>query len=116
LLLSGGDGRDVLIRSAALMEVTGATQRAASPVPTVMSRTPVTVVLRRLAVDRATVTVELVDGSVLAGTLDWVGTDAVDLLDARIDEPTDWPSADSLGVSPRTRLVPLAAISVVRER
>jgi hypothetical protein len=116
LIVRAAADRDALVRCAALLEVVGSIEPGASPVPSVTSRTPITVLLGRLAMDRATVMIDLVDGSTLTGTIDSVGADAIDMLDVRADEPAEWQPVRGSAGPARVRVVPIAAVAVVRER
>lgn len=109
-LLLEETGREVLVRSAAVLGVTGA--GAASEVPgsegDVGRRLDLRWALRGLARSRAGVQVVLVDGTALAGTLDRVGADHVDLAEHPPGE------ARRAAAVRQVRLVPLTALAVVR--
>ncbi len=70
-----------LVPLAAICSIEGLPSGAVSPdaVPAVAERLPLVVALRALAVDRAAVRFELVDGRAVAGTPDRVGADFVDV-------------------------------------
>jgi hypothetical protein len=110
LLLEETGQRELLLSSAAVLGVGGA--GAVSAVPgsegEVGRRLDLRWALRGLARSRAGVEVVLVDGTVLAGTLDRVGADHVDL--------AEHPSGEArrAGEVRQVRLLPLAALSAVR--
>lgn len=69
---------------------------------------PLTVVLRGLARDRATLRIRLVGGRVLEGTIDRVGSDHVDVAEHPADEPRRNSSVR------RVVTVPLPGLSTLR--
>jgi hypothetical protein len=79
LLLEEGPGRDALVPLAAVLTVAGLGRRAAPSADRVGERLDLRWALRGLARDRTALQVLLRDGTVLAGTLDRVGADHVDL-------------------------------------
>jgi hypothetical protein len=110
LLLEEDGGRELLVRTAAVLGITGAGAR--SDVPggegDVGRRLDLRWALRGLARSRAGVQVLLVDGTVLAGTLDRVGADHLDL--------AEHPAGEARRASAvrQVRLLPLTALSAVR--
>jgi hypothetical protein len=77
-LVRAGRG-EMLLRLAALQSVVGLS-RAVAPEPgEVARRLRITTILRRLAQDRATVSIRLATGERLEGTIDRVGADHLDL-------------------------------------
>lgn len=104
LLLDG----DQLVATAAVLGVTGAGARAETSTSTVDARLDLRWALRTVARDRSGVRLVLVDGSVLAGTVDRVGADHLDLAEHPEGE------ARRAGAVRQVRLVPLAALAVVR--
>ncbi|HEU0103098.1 MAG TPA: hypothetical protein VFR07_12345 [Mycobacteriales bacterium] len=108
LLLEERPGRDALVPLAAVLGVTGVGRRTAAPLDRVGRRLDLRWTLRALVRDRAALQVRLRDGSLLAGTLDRVGADHVDLAEHPQGELRR-PAA-VLGV----RLVPLDALALLR--
>lgn len=110
LLLEETGRREVLVRSAAVLGITGA--GAASEVPgsagEVGRRLDLRWALRGLARSRAGVQVLLVDGTALAGTLDRVGADHVDLAEHPPGEPRRAAAVRQV------RLLPVTALAAVR--
>lgn len=113
LLVRPEDGADRLVRSAALLELTGlaASSAAAGSEGAVAARFSLSAVLRGLARDRTVVTITLVDGSARTGTVEIAGADLVEISDRRHDEPG---FAGPLEATVR-RCVPLVALAVIRE-
>jgi hypothetical protein len=103
-------GREVLVPQAALLSVSGLPRTAAAPdaAGAVGRRLDLRWALRGLARSRAGVVVGLVDGSSLSGTLDRVGADHVDLAEHPAGEARRATAVRGV------RLVPLAALAVVR--
>jgi hypothetical protein len=73
------DSGAVLVPLGAVAGVEGLTRSAAGEASAVARRVGLTVLLRRLARDRAWVRIRLRDGGTLGGTIDRVGADHVDL-------------------------------------
>lgn len=108
LLLAEHGGREALLPVAAVVSVAGLGVRTAAPAGQVFARLGLAAALRAIARDRAAVSVGLVDGSVLTGTLDRVGADFAEV------------SVHGGGEAPRraevrgVRLLPFAALAWVR--
>lgn len=81
VLLRDDAGRDVLVPWSAVISVVGLGLGSVTPADGahVFRRLGLTTALRAIARDRATVSVGLVDGSVVSGTLDRVGLDFVEI-------------------------------------
>jgi hypothetical protein len=111
-LLLDDHGREALVPSACLSGITGLGARASAPAlqGAVAKRLDLRWALRGLARDRRGVSLGLVDGTVLHGTLDRVGADHLDLAEHGIDEARRPSAVRSV------RLLPLAALAVVRSR
>ena len=110
LLLAGDGGRENLVALHSVRTVGGLGRRTAVPEPAgaVWSRLDLRRALRGLARDRSVVQVVLDDGVVLAGTLDRVGADYVELA----EHPADQPRRSE--VVHGVRAIVLDAIAVVR--
>lgn len=109
LLLEEPGAGEVLVPLAAVLGVTGAGAATAAPDESAVGRRlDLRWALRGLARSRTAVRLVLVDGSVLAGTLDRVGADHVDLAEHGRDEPRRAAAVRQV------RLVPLAALAAVR--
>ncbi len=110
LLLRETGAAELLLPLASVMGVTGLGARSAVPggQGEVDRRLDLAWALRGLARSRVGVQLLLVDGTVLAGTLDRVGADHADLAEHPPGEPRR-----SAAVR-RVRLVPLVAIGAVR--
>ncbi|MBV9594889.1 MAG: hypothetical protein JO147_13965 [Actinobacteria bacterium] len=80
-LVNAEAGREVLVRLAAVVAISGLVRLTAAPRATaaVESRLGVAHVLRGIARDRSAVRLSLVDGSALTGTIDRVGVDFCEL-------------------------------------
>jgi hypothetical protein len=89
LLLDEDGRRDALVPVRSVLTVTGLPRLAADPdrLPTVQGRLGLAHALRAVARDRSPVVVSLTDGRVLAGTVDRVAADHLDLLEHAPDEP-----------------------------
>jgi hypothetical protein len=110
LLLAGDGGREDLVALRAVRTVGGLGRRTAVPEPAggVWSRLDLRRALRGLARDRSVVQVILDDGVVLAGTLDRVGVDYVELAEHPADQPRRPEAVQGV------RAVVLETIAVVR--
>lgn len=86
LLLDSGAG-ETLVALAAITSATGLAAGSAPPADEVDRRLGLGVVLRRLARDRAAVTVVARTGAVFTGTIDRVGADFLDLAEHDADRP-----------------------------
>ena len=108
LLLEQGAG-EVLVPLSAVLGVTGAGPAAAAPDESAVgARLDLRWALRGLARSRTAVRLVLLDGSVVAGTLDRVGADHVDLAEHGRDE------LRRASAVRQVRLVPLTALVAVR--
>ena len=106
LLLSDDSGRDVLVPLAAVLGLAGLAVWSGPPAGQVAARLGLGSALRALARDRARVTVHLVDGSAVAGTIDRVGADFLEVRDR---------SGEAAGARPpAVRTVATVAIAVIR--
>jgi hypothetical protein len=110
LLLVDDLGRDVLCAAAAIRSVAGLARRTAATEEegAVAAAWDLRRALRALARDRAAVHVVLADGGVLAGTLDRVGADFVELAEHALDAPRRAEAVRGV------RAVLLGAIALVR--
>lgn len=99
----------VLVPLGAVTSLTGLGSAAATTGRSgVRRRLPLTWALRAVARDRSPVRLDLVDGSLLTGTLDAVGADHADLAEHPADQPRR--ASQVRGV----RTVPLASLAAVR--
>jgi len=109
LLLDEPGAGEALVPLAAVLGVTGVGAATAVPDDSAVGRRlDLRWALRGLARSRTGVRLVLVDGSVLAGTLDRVGADHVDLAEHGRDEPRRAAAVRQV------RLVPLTALAAVR--
>lgn len=109
LLLDEGAGRELLVPLAAVLGVSGLGSASAAPDDgPVAKRLDLRWALRGLARSRTGLALGLVDGSLVTGTLDRVGADHVDLAEHAPGEARRAPAVRQV------RLVPLAAIALVR--
>jgi hypothetical protein len=110
LLLQESGRRELLLPAGAVLAVAGIGARSGSPGSegAVATALDLRWALRGLARNRAGVQVVLVDGTVLAGTLDRVGADHVDLAEHAPGE------ARRAGAVRQVRVLALAALSAVR--
>ncbi len=110
LLIADELGREVLVALAAVRAVSGLGRRTAAPEESghVRVRLDLRRALRALARDRAVVQVVLDDGTVLAGTVDRVGADYVELAEHAVDSPRRAEAVQGV------RAVVITAVAVVR--
>ena len=110
LLVEDDGARQCLVALAAVRTVSGLGRRTAVPEPAgaVHGRLDLRRALRGLARDRSAVQVLLDDGSVLAGTLDRVGADYVELAEHPADLPRRAEAVQGV------RAVVISGIAVVR--
>lgn len=104
-------GGDYVVRLAAVLEVRGLAAYSAAPGSegAVAARFSLAAVVRRLARDRAVVSLIRVDGGVLTGTVEFAGADMLELAYGRADEP-DRRTAEIR----ERRTIPLGAVAVIR--
>ena len=107
-LVVDAGGSLALIRAAAVLTVRNLGAASQPAADAVAARISVGLVARELARDRSPVTVWLQDGTTLAGTIDRVGADYVDLAEHSLDQPRR--SAVVNGI----RTVAVAALAMVR--
>jgi hypothetical protein len=110
LLLQEAPARDLLVPTASVLSVAGLGRWSGVPGEEgeVGRRLDLRWALRALARDRAGVRVTLQDGLTVAGTLDRVGADHVELAEHAAGEPR------RAGAVTGVRLLPLAALALVR--
>ena len=108
LLLEEPAGHDALVPLAAVLAVGGLTRRAEPAEGELAARLDLRWALRGLTRDRAVLQVVLRDGTALAGTLDRVAADYVDL--------AEHPQGElrRAGAVSGVRLLPLTAIGLLR--
>lgn len=89
LLMRDDAGRDVLAPWTAVVSVVGLGRESVAPEQggRLFGRLGLTAALRAIARDRAGVSVGLVDGSIVSGTLDRVGLDFVEISEHPVGEP-----------------------------
>ena len=109
ILIEVEPNRQAAVRLAAVLGVTGLGARSNTPGSEgrVAARLALASALRAVARDRAPVTITLIDGSSLTGTLDRIGGDFAELAEHPIGE------ARRAGAVTAVRLVPLRALAVV---
>lgn len=108
LLLAEDGGRETVLPLAAVLSVAGLGAPTSVPRGRVFARLGLAAALRVIARDRAGVSVGLVDGSVLTGTLDRVGADFVEVSLHGAGEPRRHDGVSGV------RTVPFAALASVR--
>ena len=109
LLLAEDGGHEVLVPLPAVLGVTGPGARTVPPQDgAVAKRLDLRWALRGIARSRTPLTVGLVDGEALTGTLDRVGADHVDLAEHGLGEPRRATAVRQV------RLVPLTALALLR--
>lgn len=99
--------REAVVRTAAIVTITGLTRVVAAP-DQVTARLGLRHVLRGLARDRAGLRIDLVDGTAVSATVDRVAADHVDIAVHPIGE------ARRRGEVRERAAVPVSAISVIR--
>jgi hypothetical protein len=109
-LLDASEGREVLVATALLVAVSGLGRSAAPPgtAGAVEARTSLRQLLRAVARDRSEVRLELADGSTVAGTLDRIGRDFVDVATHAPGELRRHHAVREV------QLIPVVAIAAVR--
>ena len=110
LLLADAQGRELLVAAGAVSAVAGLVALTAPPAGdgAVARRLDLRRALRGLARDRATVSCLLEQGTVLAGTVDRVGADFLELAEHPLDQPRRRSAVTAV------RAVPLHAVVAVR--
>jgi hypothetical protein len=108
LLLAEDGGREAVLPLSAVLSLAGLGVRTAVPGGQVFARLGLAAALRAIARDRAAVSVGLVDGSVLTGTLDRVGADFVEVSLHGAGEPRRRDEVSGV------RTLPFAALAHVR--
>ena len=110
VLLEEPDGRGALVPLAGVLALSGVGSRSEVPGSEgeVERRFDLRFALRRLVRDRAPVEIVLVDGTAVAGTLDRVAADHVDLAQHAADEPR------RVRAVRQVLLLPLSSVSLVR--
>lgn len=104
---------DHVVRLGAILDVVGLAARAVEPGSEgeVVARFSLAAVVRRLARDRAVVSVLQADGGLVTGTVDLAGADVLELTDRRADEP-GWSRGSRAAAVRRT--IPFEAIALIR--
>jgi hypothetical protein len=110
LLLVEPPGRELLVRQAAILFVSGLGLQSTEPgrEGRVAARLDLRFALRAIARDRSPVTVALVDGCLLTGTVDRTGADFVELAEHPLGDARRPGSVRSI------RTIPLHALAAVR--
>jgi hypothetical protein len=110
LLLAEPPGRDLLLRQAAILAVTGLGLPTVEPgrEGRVAARLDLRFALRAIARDRSPVTVVLVDGSLIPGTIDRAGADFLEIAEHALGD------ARRPGVVRTVHTVPVTALAGVR--
>jgi Protein of unknown function (DUF2642) len=109
ILIEAEPSRQAVVRLAAVLGLAGVGARSSPPDSEgrVVARLALASALRAVARDRAPVTITLIDGSSLTGTLDRIGADFAELAEHPIGEPR------RVGTVTAVRLVPFRALGVV---
>jgi hypothetical protein len=109
LLVGEDGGREAVLPLPAVLSVAGLTAWSGVPgaAGQVFDRLGLGSALRGIARDRAPVSVQLLDGSTVSGTIDRVGADFLELSTRDVAEPVRTGR-------PVVRTVPFAAVAVVR--
>ena len=110
VLLGERQGRDLLLRQAAILGVTGLGLQSTEPGSEgrVAARLDLRSALRAIARDRSPVTVALVDGSEFTGTVDRAGADFVEVAEHSLDDARRARAVRAI------RTVPVGALAGVR--
>lgn len=110
LLVEESPSRMTLVAASAIVSITGLGHLSSQPGSEgrVGSRLGLRHALRGVVRDRSTAQVLLIDGSVVAGTLDRVGADFVEVAEHPLDEPR------RMAAVLRVRTIPLAAFAAAR--
>lgn len=105
---------DNVVRLGAVLDIAGMAAYSAEPGSegAVAARFGLTAVVRRLARDRAFVSVLQVDGGLITGVVELAGADILELTNRQPNEPRRMRGAEASQVVRRT--VPLDAIAVIR--
>jgi hypothetical protein len=110
LLIVESTGRDLLLQQAAILGITGLGLQSAEPGSEgrVAARLDLRYALRAIARDRSPVTLVLVDGSQLTGTIDRTGADFLELAEHSLGDARRATAVRTI------RTVPLEALAGVR--
>jgi len=108
LLIDSGAGGETLVACSAISSVVGLAAGSAPPADEIERRLGLGAVLRRLARDRAVVTVVVRTGAASTGTVDRVGADFLDLAEHAADRPRRATDVQ------RVRTIAFAALGLVR--